>query len=174
MSTSVGCTGTQPEFTGYYNSFMTNSSHPTTTLRSYRPVFYPIDPDYEGPDVSICQGGRFEVTKGSTKIWADVYDRNPPATFGEAVRVCHQLGGHLATRRDMVELIRNGLLNGYDHWVWTADQDYYNQVEVVKWSGVEEDFQDQYGSTADGYYITNNASNELPFRCVWTNEIRIP
>lgn len=166
-------TGTQPEFTGYHSTFMTHSEHYASTLHSYRTVYYPIDPDFNGPSESLCQGGRFEVVKGPVKIWTDMYDRTPQ-TFGEAVRICHQLGGHLATRRDMVELIRNDLPNGYDHWVWTADQDWYNQVDVVKWTNVESDFQDQYGSTADAYVIVNNGTVAQPFRCVWTNELRIP
>jgi hypothetical protein len=162
-----------PDCTGYYSTYLTHSTRVASTIRPFRTVYYPIDAFYTGPTVDQSHTGLYSVSHGSAKIWTDMSDR-PPVTFAEAVKICHDLGGHLATKRDMVELIRSGLPNGMNNWIWTADQAYYYQVEVVKWTGVETDFQDVYGSgeNDDSYQITNDTSTVRPFRCVWTNELR--
>lgn len=170
----VKWTGIEPRFTGYYgDNFMSRSDRVASTKHLFRPVFYPIDNSYNGPDSSKGEGGLFTITKGQTKIWTDMYDRTP-VTFHEAVKICHDLGGRLATKRDMIELIRSGLPHGYNHWLWTADHADYRSIEVVKWTGVYTGFPDDYGTNADSYQIVNDSTNTTnAFRCVWTNEVRV-
>ncbi len=151
----------------YSNSVNRNG----TTAYGYRCVYYPVDADYEGPE--SCNVDCFDLSLNEsigTTLWADSHDRSPNVTYGQAVRNCYALGGHLATHRDMVELIRHGLPNGSNQWVWTSDLSEYHQTKAVRWNGVYTAFADINGT--DSSDVDRNGTTTRPYRCVWTNELR--
>jgi hypothetical protein len=156
---------------------MTWSGHAPSTTNLYRPVYYPIDEDYNGPPDNVCIGGRFEVAKElgngkAIKIWTDSYNRSA-ATYHQAISNCHSIGGQLASRRDLVELLTNGLPNGNDTLVWTSDKASYSQIEVIKLLGNLTGFADQSADPNYATEVVNSTGNTYSYRCVWTNEVRI-
>jgi hypothetical protein len=172
-------TGTNPDFTGYHSTYMSWSTHAVATIRPFRPVYHPIDEEYYGPADNLCVGGRFEVSKDlgngkSIKIWTDSSNR-AAATYQQAISVCYGLGGHLASRRDLVELLANGLPNRADTWVWTSDKASYYQIEVIKLLENLTNYADQSADTNYSAEVTHNTSSTgiYSYRCVWTNEVRI-
>jgi hypothetical protein len=108
-------------------------------------------------------------------MWMDQADR-PANRFHIAIRTCNDLGGHLATERDLTEMIREGLPNGSNTWIHTSDQQGYNDTQflvgIIKWAGTNTGFTDQYPTYATWGYKINSSSYNLPYRCVWTNELR--
>jgi hypothetical protein len=173
--------GTQKDFTGYYSTFSSWSGHTTTDKHLYRPVYYPLDKDYSGPDQNntiTCPKGLFSYTKdlgngNVIRIWIDNSDRDVKA-FHAAIKDCYDSGGHLATRRDLVELIRKGLPNGSGNWIWTSDMANWPQAETIRWTGINNSFADQdTGTTPDGSALDTSGA-PLGYRCIWTNELRIP
>ncbi|GMV44527.1 MAG: hypothetical protein AMXMBFR64_62430 [Myxococcales bacterium] len=166
--------GIYPDYTNYYSADATWVDRGGSY--SYRCTYYPIDTDYTGPAGGKCVSGSdcFTIQKGgATKIqvWADAFDRSP-ASFIDATKACYAEGGHLATQRDFMELVRAGLTNGSNNWLWTSDSTDTsgNVVQVMRWLGVDVNFTGLYST-----YATN--SNKTPstkqaYRCVWTNELR--
>ncbi|MCP4131135.1 MAG: hypothetical protein GY754_09160 [bacterium] len=170
--------GIDTNYTGLYSTYGGWSNKADATLRPYRPVFYPVNDDYNGPDESVFKYDPFLYTmtnpNGKTvKIWADDHNRDA-APYHVAVKTCYDLGGHLPTFRDMVELIRNGLPNGTaPNRVWTSDSVRYDLAKTLAWGtgspdGTEPDFTED----AD-VHNTRDTSTELCYRCIWTNEMRI-
>ena len=166
----------QPRF-GYENTAAS-----TTLLwfwkdleQAYRCIYYPLDLDYLGPPA--CNGGcNALVLPGSipAKMWLDAEDR-PAASFATAIDSCRQLGGHLASDRDLAEAIRHGLPNGRSDWIWTSDAaqstiDGGRNAIVVRWQDVELGFSDLYQAHLSWDAMSNSVA--LPYRCVWTNELR--
>ncbi len=145
-----------------------------TSNQMYRCVWYPIDKEFTGPLPGACTGGCFEVTLANTnppvKMWADKLDR-PATSWAGAAQICYLAGGHLASERDMIELIRAGLPNGTNRWLWTGEirvewnSNYAPAVSMVRWSGINTSYTGDFNT----WYIRNN---NAPFRCVWTNELR--
>jgi hypothetical protein len=157
-------------------------AHPTdlswdyrTSSYPYRCISYPIDSGYAGPEASDCAGECFTLKVGSSAatLWLDSFDRAPPATVLGAIDGCRQLGGHLASERDLTEAIRSGLPNGSGQWIHTSDLELGTggslNVGVVKWTGTDTGFDDQYDS---GYSTWSQPQDLRPYRCVWTNELR--
>ncbi|MCP4133886.1 MAG: hypothetical protein GY754_23150, partial [bacterium] len=166
----VKWSGTEPSFTGLHSTYSTWDTRADTTLYAYRPVYYPVNEAYNGPDASAFHQESFLLSRtnpdGKTiKIWADAYNRDM-AVFHEAVKTCYDLGGHLATFRDMVELIRNDLPNGTAHQrLWTSDLTRLDYAKTISWDGTEPDFRE----SAD-IHNPRNGVEEHCYRCVWTNE----
>jgi hypothetical protein len=142
------------------------SSHP------YRCLYYPVDPMYVAP--TTCAGGCFALDVpglAGARMWFDSDDR-PASTLGAAFATCAAESGHVATERDYTEAVRKGLPNGSGAmtvpWLWTSDFA-QNNVTVVRWTGVDMAFTDQYPT-----YMTwvGLASSPYRFRCMWTNELR--
>jgi hypothetical protein len=168
-------TATDLGATGYYSTYSSWITRGGTTTSAYRCAYYPIDTDYAGPTDGKCVSGStcFSTSKGGdTKItlWADTFDRSP-ASYIDAVKACTAEGGHLAHGRDLVELVRDGLPNGSNNWLWTSDGvDSSGQgVLIVKWLGTDAAFDSVYSG-----YATNSGkapSTTRPYRCVWTNEL---
>ena len=166
--------GIYPDYTNYYSADATWVDR--SGNYSYRCSYYPIDADYAGPTGGKCVSGSdcFTAEKGGTakiKVWADAFDRSP-SSFIDAVKTCYGAGGHLASQRDFMELVRGGLTNGSNNWLWTSDSTDTsgNVVIIMRWLGVDPNFTGLYST-----YATN--SNKTPttkqaFRCVWTNELR--
>jgi hypothetical protein len=142
-----------------------------TTMHPFRCIYYPIDPTYAAP--TSCVGGCFAVTlpgSPAAHMWFDSMDR-PLATPGAAFDDCNASGGHLASERDLTEAIRSGLPNGTaamtPPWLWTSDFA-QNNLTVVKWTGVEMTFDDQYSN----FMTWAGPTNMFRYRCMWTDEIR--
>jgi hypothetical protein len=142
----------------------------------FRCIYYPVDTSYTGPAASDCAGGCFEVTMPGTsqaKIWVDSFDRTSAAALG-AIDGCRQLGGHLASERDLTEAIRAGLPNGSGSWISSSDlsigggQENTLLVGIVKWTATDPAFDDQYST----YSTWGYAYESRPYRCMWTNELR--
>ena len=111
---------------------------PRDSSQRGRCVWYPLDPTYAGPSEDSCNGGCFQKTVEANgqrhRFWVDRFDRTP-AKLGEAIRTCHQRGGHLMSHAEHAELIRGGLPNGSNVWSWTSDWARYDQVMTVRWTG---------------------------------------
>ena len=103
----------------------------------------------------------------------DLVDRSV-ATYLAATQTCISVGGRLPTTLQMTELIRAGLVNGTNDWLWTSDSagndaNSNSYAMKVRWNGVEANFSPIYSGSAtwDSKGATENA-----FRCVWSNELR--
>ncbi len=171
--------GICPQYSGYYSTYGSWAGH-STQLYWYRPIYYPINKAYNGPDPlneTTCPEGLFTYTKdlgngNIIKIWIDAADRDAK-TFAGAVKDCYDSGGQLATRRDLVELLHQGLANGSNEWIWTADIADAGSAHVIKWTGTNRSFGDQDNGT-DATELSTALVNTKGYRCIWTNEIRIP
>jgi len=173
----VKWTGTDLGFTDEWTTYTTWSARGAVTA-PYRCAYYPVDSTYTGP--VACNTACFQKSVDNgvvTTMWADDTDRTA-AKYGAAVSACYTAGGHLATHRDMVELIHAGLPNGQGGtglWVWTSDLSYYTQTKIVRWTGLgSAAWSDAEAAlTADGSNASNrNDTTTHPYRCVWTNELR--
>jgi hypothetical protein len=176
-------TGTRPLFAGIYSS-EANWTTRGAQARAARCVYLPIDAAYAAPAATACNGGCFAVEKTPVKMWSDTFDR-VPATYLDAVKACVAVGAHLAGSRDLLELVRAGLPNGSNTYLWTSDaaggeagggappvgDPAYNLL--LRWSGVVTAFDASSGGTA-GYatHGSRAAPATAPSRCVWTNEYR--
>ena len=169
--------GVAPSFDASSSTYASTGTKAYTTGGGYkvRCVYYPVDQEYAGP--SSCNGGCFVSTKaGGATLWMDSTDR-PLAEYKVAVRTCNYAGGHLATERDLTELIRSGLPNGTNAWVFTSDQEGYNGtnflVGLVRWTGTGTTaFLDTYSTYASWGYKSASTSYKRVYRCMWTNELR--
>lgn len=136
------------------------------TTHPYRCIYYPIDPMFSPP--VTCNGGCNVRSAGSpaVTIFFDLNDR-PATSIGNAIRDCAATGGYLASERDLTEAIRDGLPNGSGQHLNTWDVGQGN-VTIVIWTGVNENFDDQYSS----YMTWDTPATARPYRCMWTNELR--
>ena len=164
--------GVNKSFTDYYSSDATWKNRDSGT-NAFRCVYYPVDTAYTGP--SSCNGGCYSsVRNGNVKVWTDKTDR-PAAYYVDAVHACLTAKGHLASFRDMAELIRDGLPNGSNNWAWTSDQEGYNGTQflvgIVRWAGTKTSWTGVYSTYSSWRYKSTN-SYKQPYRCVWTNELR--
>jgi hypothetical protein len=138
----------------------------------YRCIYYPVDNTYSAPADANCAGGCMEVSVGAdAKMWFDQQDR-AALTTELAIAECASAGARLANERDLTEAIRAGLPNGSGAQIQTADFNtgdygYFNQI-VVYWTGTDTAFTDQYSA----YMTWAGFGASLPFRCMWTNELR--
>jgi hypothetical protein len=103
----------------------------------------------------------------------DCRNRRPsPATLEAAMTACVALGGHLASPRDLTEAIRAGLPNGtggrLQTWDLGSGDTALPRLMVTSWMGVGAGFTDQYPRDMTWQPV----GTSLPFRCVWTNELR--
>lgn len=169
-----GVTGATVTGVGFSNPTWTSSSAKTSLL-SYRCIYYPVDATYAGP--AECNGGckRYDLTNGrgtgpAATIWLDNADR-AAATYASAAYACAGLGGRLASARDLVEGIKNGLPGidtGTPVNVLTSDIGCGSATiyAIPQWSGSSNDaYQDNAGVS-----LARTAS--AVYRCMWTNEIR--
>ena len=171
----VRWTGIDPSYTDYYSTYATWNNRNGNL--SYRCAYYPIDADYAGPTGGKCVSGSdcFTVSKGDTakiKAWADSFDRSP-VSYIEAVRACNDAGGHLASARDLTELVRLGLANGSNNWLWTADgvdgaSAGTVRVLIMRWLNVDAAFNAQSST----YATDSNKTGTRPYRCAFSNELR--
>lgn len=145
------------------------------TGRPYRCLYYGVDPTIARPADAQCSGGCFEASPGSgtsvarPRMWFDATSRGGAAgdTYASAVAACAASGGRLASTRDLVEAIRNGLDNASGDAVVTSELARGPVARTLAWSGsVNPAFADT-GSSSLGLAATN-----VKFRCMWTNEIR--
>jgi hypothetical protein len=159
---------------GYSTDLTWGYRHQTNKFRC---IYYPVDKPYTGPAGSACAGGCFEVAlpgTGGAKMWFDSFDRAPPAKVTAAIDACRKAGGRLPSERDLTEAIRQGLPNGSSGSILTSDAEIGDGsnsgllVGVVKWSGTNKAFTDQYPTFSTWGW----PYNALPYRCMWTNEVR--
>jgi hypothetical protein len=171
---TIKWTAVEIDFTSYYSQYATWQGRGGSY--SYRCAYYPLDGDYAGPADGKCVSGSacFTVEKGAdakVQVWTDAFDRSP-ANYITASKDCYDEGGHLPTVRDVVELVRSGLPNGSNNWLWTSDSvdTTGNHVAVMRWLGTNATYDGQ-GST----YANNSAKSTgtvQAYRCVFTNELR--
>jgi hypothetical protein len=165
-------TGTRPTFAGISASEASWSDRATATTRLSRCVYLPINATYAAP--TTCNPACFSATNGPATVWADTFDRSP-ATYLEAVKTCMTAGGHLASFRDLFELVRAGLPNGSNTYLWTSDAaggevPDPNYTLTARWTAVAVGFD----GTSPTYtaQATKAGGATAPYRCVWANEYR--
>ncbi len=84
---------------------------------------------------------------------------------------CLAKGGHLPRARELGDLIRDGLPNGTDEWVWTSDEGGYASSAarfytlVVKWTDTEPRMHFNY--PADVSWTQRNTDTSRRLRCVY-------
>lgn len=137
-----------------------------------RCVYYPIDANYTGPAAANCEGGCVEVdVPGGGTIWLDAADR-AAAALETAYLTCEQSGGRMASKRDLHEAIRLGVLDGSGSNLWTDETGRGNNTTprqiVVKWTGLDTAFNGQWTT----YSTWDTIDQQNPYRCSWTNELR--
>jgi len=168
-------TGTEPSHLHAYSTDLSWDYRHATN--KYRCVYYPVDTAFTGPAGTACAGGCFTVSVGGSsgaKMWFDSFDRAPPAKVTDAISACRKAGGRLPNERDLTEAIRQGLPNGSNGSILTSDAEIGDGaangllVGVVKWAGVDKTFTDQYST----YSTWGWPYAALPYRCMWTNELR--
>jgi hypothetical protein len=142
----------------------------------FRCAYLPVDAAYVAPATSVCNPACFLAEKGPIKLWADTFDR-VQATYVDAVKGCVAVGAHLASGRDLLELVRAGLANGSGTYLWTSDScggevlvnpEAYNLV--VHWNGVVTGF--DLTTPAYASHQIKSGGTTAPYRCVWSNEYR--
>jgi len=143
--------------------------------RPFRCLFYPIDPMFQPP--ASCNGGCNVRSAGSppVTIFFDQADR-PAATVAAAMADCATTGGYLASERDLIEAVREGLPGGSGAFLNTWDlgngdapaPNTVNNFVVVRWSAVDRAFDAQYST----YMTWSGPAAAQPYRCMWTNELR--
>jgi hypothetical protein len=167
----VRWTGVDPFFDDSYPTYTTWGTRQGSS-NHHRCVWYPLDPTTVPPETSTCNGGCFDstVAAGAAKSeqWADNSDR-APASRALAISTCANLGGRLASHRDLAELIVAGLPNGSASWLWTSSHASYNTVHVVRWSGTDTAWSDAWGTQSS--VLTDQSNTTAPYRCLWTNEL---
>lgn len=137
-----------------------------------RCAYYAHDLGYSGPAEADCAGGCVKVDMPSgASMWFDAADR-ASSKLEVAYETCQQVGGRLATKRDLHEAIRLGLLNGSGTNIWTDDIVLGNgsaiRQIITGWTGLDTGYTGQW--TAYSTWATLDQS--FPFRCMWTNELR--
>lgn len=173
-------TGTAPDF-GFANPADFTWVYKTYQAKTYayRCIYYPVDKSYAGPQSADCAGGCTTLTlpdSSGDKIWLDSFDRAPPASLDVAIDTCRQKGGHLASERDLMEAIRQGLPNGSNAWIWTSDlavgavTTNAVRAHIVRWTGTDKKFTDGYNTYSTWSGVTGATTR--PYRCMWTNELR--
>ncbi len=163
-------------FTGFQASGgVSQSSKAGTEARRFRCVYHPIQTGYTGPAADACNPTCWthSVSLGvDVRLWTDSFDRSSLG-FVLAQDLCRERGGRLPSERDLIELVRAGLPNGFGWAVrlWTTDLTGESQVSTVSWQG-----QPATGYTdAEGNESADrDRSAEFSFRCLWTNELRLP
>ncbi len=159
---------TAPAFTAVYTPFSTWASRANN--QRGRCVWYPLDPTYAGPSEATCNGGCFtkviEANGQTHRFWVDRFDRTP-AKFGDAIRACHQAGGHLMSFSEYAELIRAGLPNGSNTWSWTSDWARYDHTFTVRWTATAAGWDNVVNANVTPTATTTTA----PYRCLWSNEL---
>jgi hypothetical protein len=169
---AVSWTGVSRRFKHYHTGVAAEGVtwiYKTTASAPFRCIYYPIDKAYNGPNESDCQGGCMKVAAAGSSAaqWFDKADR-PASDFVSAVATCRLKGGRLVSERDMTEAIRHGLPGGSGAWLMTWDMGDGARPHVVKWTGVDTGFTDQYPTYSTWIDLPGN----YPFRCTWTNELR--
>jgi hypothetical protein len=166
----AGPGGTDVRFGEFYPDWV-SWVYRTDAGHGHRCVYYPVDPKYVAP--TACNGGCdvFPLSGSSgAKLWMDTMDR-AQATLISAVGICRGLGAHLATERDYTETIRKGLQNGSNTYLHAVDLARGNgglMSMIVRWTNVDRSYDDQYST----YSTWETLDGSLPYRCMWTNEIR--
>ncbi|MBM4380551.1 MAG: hypothetical protein FJ086_14845, partial [Deltaproteobacteria bacterium] len=174
--------GTDRAFTGYYSQYAAWSALGAQTF-PYRCTWYPVDAAYAGP--GLCSGGQLDchlsekpAGTATVRTWADPVDR-APATWVNAVKTCAAEGGHLASMREYVALVRDGLPNGQGpaSWTWSSDSEGGAATNpavagLFKWGGGANGTQTDW-NTALGYqdWAYRDAPTAHGYRCVWTNQV---
>ena len=164
--------------TTFDDTYSTYATHADTNGNSYqyRCAYYPIDPDFKAVPKAKCAGGFdcYHVSKGSgddkVEVWADSIDRSK-VNWVTAVMDCMNQGGHLASPRELTELIRTGFPNGSDQWMWTDDHTNAGNGHpiVMKWNGVQKTWTPVYSSNMTHAAAATTTTHN--YRCVWNNEL---
>lgn len=166
---TLSWTGTDQRFS--FNYMATADGLPKQASAAYRCIYYPLDLAYTAP--TTCNGGCYLVSLDGTPaptMWFDSTER-AAATYAAATATCTAVGARLASERDLTEAARSGLPNGSGSFVLTSDFSNFGgpSVMVVKWTGTDAMFSDQYPT-----YVgpVSSSLQARPYRCMWTNEQR--
>lgn len=112
-----------------------------------------------GPPGQECMAG---VANNARYNW-DRYDRAPTSLAG-AVYECAFLHAHLPMHEDYAVQIFNGLPNGSDVWLYTADKAEYRYATGIHWAGAPGAAFDVYANSS--WLDPNAAYNTYRFRCM--------
>ena len=88
-----------------------------------------------------------EFVTPTTYVKGEKFDRGLEL-FGPAASLCLSNGGHLASERDLTELVRSGLPNGTNNLMWTSDASGAANQQVIRWSSIMPEFTDYYAADA--------------------------
>ncbi len=186
---NIGCVTWGAEELSWALRFPANSTWLGIGLSAlYRVVYYPINEAYTGPAPALVPLGVYEYSitladNKTLKVWIDQQNRTA-ASLGVALKTCHELGGHLASQRDLLELIQSpantrGLPGGTGLDIWTSDPSTRDTQRVMRWGGNGFDattnlptFTNTWGTSPNGLSQVAKTGS-LGYRCVWTNEVRV-
>jgi hypothetical protein len=100
-----------------------------------------------------------ETTDTAAAIWAAAHD------------ACTSRGGHLPRATEHAELILQGLPNGSNAALWSADQTGYNGTQflaaVNNWVSLDQRYSYVYTGGADGTASWAYKTDSRPFRCIY-------
>lgn len=149
------------------------SSAPKTDLRAYRCIYYPISPTIQMP--TTCQGGCGEVESHGAKQWFDLEDRAATSGAGEAAATCAELGGDLASVRDLLEGFGHGLPTPANGTVLHTLEAIISINDAGQGGngllGLNTLLGPQDPNSDAGFELLSGAATQ-PYRCHWTNELR--
>ncbi|GMV43693.1 MAG: hypothetical protein AMXMBFR64_54090 [Myxococcales bacterium] len=152
----VRWTGSQPaSFDGTYSTWQSYANKSGNTYN-----FRCIGVNYDAgahPNTILNE----QVAK-TTYVKGEKLDMGLTA-FAVAASACFEKGGHMAMQRDMMELVRDGLPNGTNSLLWTADTSSATNTQVVRWTGIDPSYTDYYST----YATWNNRNGSLAYRCVY-------
>ncbi|MBN1698141.1 MAG: hypothetical protein JW881_11555 [Spirochaetales bacterium] len=155
-----------------------NGTNYTKTSSCYFRCVWP-DKEYDTFRKSYVYGppgeDGFRVAMNGNRFAMDTFDR-PEVTYNSAVREAAFYHAFIPPESVFTSTIRDGLPNGSGNFIWTSDRARYDQQEVVGWTGTYDpetsSYADQWSTDASDQ-TQRYGTVQLPYRCVWTNEVRI-
>lgn len=133
----------------------------TWTGRSSAYRFRCIGVNYNAPKSEVTIPNPYVAP--SLRIVSTMNDA-PATSLAQAASLCYASGGHVAMERDYAELVRSGMPNGSNTWLWTGDYSRYDIAQVIRWTGIDKDYTDYYSTYATWQTIKGSSS---PYRCVY-------
>lgn len=134
-----------------------------TAERRYRCIYYPINPDYEVPCVDCI-----EVALGDdgARMWLSEF--RPSETLWHAYDTCRDLGGSLASERDLLEALRLTGISGSD--ILTRTSSFVRGDTTLATIGIR--YRDAT-EVLDGTHLSALPTDQgESVRCTFTNELR--
>lgn len=141
-----------------FTDYGSNTNRTTLTASRYSRCVGPAGPAAPNPNPPPSV---FFAEK--LRTYGDAFDR-PAQSYATAVDECLALGGQLPTTAQLGELIRAGLPNGTNQYLWTADAVNSTANTIGRWSDVAPLW--GYSST-ERSSGTRNSSTGYAYRCIY-------